>query len=198
MSGTYVGSFAKFKNRVTRSILPFSSKSRVKKRLVSRLTPMAPKTMEKLSSWSSCTPLVGFPTRLACLQIWAAISLWGRPDEEKMGIFWPRAMEFIVSMAEIPVEIISSGYTWVASVAKLRRFRQCTYTRVGVDGTAVDVEVVLSQHLWALVDGLSGSIEDTTQHVLGHTELQAVSGEFDFGLRLSECVSVAVPVQVPS
>lgn len=28
-----------------------------------------------------------------------------------MGIFCPRAIEFIVSMAEIPVEIISSGYT---------------------------------------------------------------------------------------
>jgi hypothetical protein len=47
---TYVGSLAKFKNRVTRSILPFSSKSLVKKRLVSRLTPIAPKTMEKLSA----------------------------------------------------------------------------------------------------------------------------------------------------
>jgi hypothetical protein len=47
---TYVGSFAKFKNRVTRSILPFSSKSLVKKRLVSKFTPIAPKTMEKLSA----------------------------------------------------------------------------------------------------------------------------------------------------
>jgi hypothetical protein len=30
-----------------------------------------------------------------------------------MGIFWPRAIEFMVSIAEIPVEIISSGYTWM-------------------------------------------------------------------------------------
>jgi hypothetical protein len=36
-------------------------------------------------------------------------SLWGRPAAEKMGIFWPRAMEFMVSMAEMPVWIISSG-----------------------------------------------------------------------------------------
>jgi hypothetical protein len=136
-------------------MLPFSSKSRVKKRLVSKLTPMAPKTMEKLSSWSSCTALLGFPTRPACLQIWAAISLWGRPEEEKMGIFWPRAIEFIVSMAEIPVEIISSGYTWAGSVAKLQRLLLCTYTRVRVDGATVDVEVVLGQHLGTLVDGLS-------------------------------------------
>jgi hypothetical protein len=50
---TYVGSLAKFRNRVTRSILPFSSKSLVKKRLVSKLTPIAPKTIEKLSAWPS-------------------------------------------------------------------------------------------------------------------------------------------------
>jgi len=47
---TYVGSLAKFRNRVTRSMLPFSSKSRVKKRLVSMLTPIAAKTIEKFSS----------------------------------------------------------------------------------------------------------------------------------------------------
>jgi hypothetical protein len=35
--------------------------------------------------------------------------LCGRPAAEKMGIFCPRAMEFMVSIAEIPVEIISSG-----------------------------------------------------------------------------------------
>jgi hypothetical protein len=47
---TYVGSFAKLVNMVTRSMDPFSSKSLVKKRAVSKFTPMAPKTMEKLSS----------------------------------------------------------------------------------------------------------------------------------------------------
>ena len=36
--------------------------------------------------------------------------MWGRPAAEKMGIFWPRAIEFITSMVEIPVWIISSGY----------------------------------------------------------------------------------------
>ena len=30
-------------------------------------------------------------------------SLCGRPAAEKMGIFWPRAILFMVSMAEIPV-----------------------------------------------------------------------------------------------
>jgi hypothetical protein len=37
-------------------------------------------------------------------------SLWGRPAAEKIGIFCPRAIEFITSMVEIPVWIISSGY----------------------------------------------------------------------------------------
>ena len=34
----------------------------------------------------------------------------GLPAAEKSGIFWPRATEFIVSIAEMPVWIISSGY----------------------------------------------------------------------------------------
>jgi hypothetical protein len=109
---TYVGSLARLRNRVVRSKLPFSSKSRVKKRAVSRLTPIAAKTIEKFSSWPSWTPLFVTPWRCtnpACRQIWAAISLCGRPAAEKIGIFWPRAIEFMVSMAEIPVEIISSG-----------------------------------------------------------------------------------------
>lgn len=37
------------------------------------------------------------------------ISLCGRPFAENKGIFWPLAIEFIVSMAEIPVYIISRG-----------------------------------------------------------------------------------------
>lgn len=132
---TNVGSLAKLRNSVTRSSDPFSSKSCLKKRAVSMLTPIAAKTIEKLSSWSSWTDLVGFPwpgltppllTRPACRQICAAIcwckiketrlvkcgviytkegqtSLCGKPAAEKIGIFWPRAIEFIASMVEIPV-----------------------------------------------------------------------------------------------
>jgi hypothetical protein len=81
--------------------------------------------------------------------------LCGRPDEEKMGIFCPRAIEFIVSMAEIPVEIISSGYTWSSSALSIIIGSAGTYSRVWVDGTAVDVEVVFCQHLGALIDGLA-------------------------------------------
>jgi hypothetical protein len=119
---TYVGSLARLRNSVVRSKLPFSSKSRVKKRAVSRLTPMAANTMEKFSSWPSWTPLFVTPSRCtnpACRQIWAAISLCGRPEAEKIGIFCPRAIEFMVSMAEIPVEIISSGYTCDVSARDL-------------------------------------------------------------------------------
>lgn len=58
---------------------------------------------ETMNSMSSSSLL---PT---CLQICAAISLCGRPLAEKMGIFCPLAMEFITSMAEIPVWTISSG-----------------------------------------------------------------------------------------
>lgn len=61
-----------------------------------------------------------------------------------------------------------------------------TYTRVWVDRATVDVEVVLSKNLGALVDGLPRTIENTAQHVFGDTKLQAVSCEFDFGLCLSD------------
>ena len=40
----------------------------------------------------------------------ARTSLCGKPAAENIGIFCPRAMEFIVSIVEMPVWIISSGY----------------------------------------------------------------------------------------
>jgi len=46
----------------------------------------------------------------------------------------------------------------------------------------VDVEVVLGQNLGALVDSTTGTVEDTTKHVLGHTELERVAAELDLGL----------------
>mmetsp|Transcript_69951 Transcript_69951/g.176250 ORF Transcript_69951/g.176250 Transcript_69951/m.176250 type:complete len:232 (+) Transcript_69951:602-1297(+) len=104
-----VGSLAKFMKRTTFSIEPFSSKSFLKKRAVSMLTPMAPKTMLKFSAeWSSTS--LPF-TSEACLHTCAAISLCGRPAAENSGSFCPRTTEFIVSMALMPVWIISFGYT---------------------------------------------------------------------------------------
>lgn len=61
-------------------------------------------------------------------------------------------------------------------------FGSITYTGEGVNGTAVDVEVVLGKDLGALVDSSSGTVKDTAQHVLRHTKLQALAGELDFGL----------------
>ena len=116
---------ARFRNRTVRSIDPFSSKSARKKWAVSMLTPMAAKTMANSSSLSpppaaasspsrsaSLPSFFPFPflTRPACRQIWAAMSLCGRPAAENRGIFWPRAIEFMTSMVEMPVWIISSGY----------------------------------------------------------------------------------------
>jgi hypothetical protein len=88
-------------------------------------------------------------------------------------------------MVEIPVEIISSGYSYTnINIHDLTR-SECRQTdsRVGVDGLTVNVEVVLGQDLGALVNGATGTIKDTTKHVLGHTKLQRVSTELDFGLR---------------
>ena len=46
----------------------------------------------------------------------------------------------------------------------------------------VDVEVVLGQNLGALVDSTTGTVKDTTKHVLGDTELERVATELDLGL----------------
>lgn len=72
-----------------------------------------------------------------------------------MGIFWPRATEFMASMAEIPVDIISSGYTCRKSAMYSKREREWTYSSVRIDGTAVDVKIVLSQHFGTFVDSSS-------------------------------------------
>lgn len=62
----------------------------------------SPKTVRtvKLSLCESYTSLS--LTSDAWRAICAATSLWGRPAAEKMGIFCPRATEFITSMAEMP------------------------------------------------------------------------------------------------
>mmetsp|Transcript_83168 Transcript_83168/g.147250 ORF Transcript_83168/g.147250 Transcript_83168/m.147250 type:complete len:215 (+) Transcript_83168:98-742(+) len=104
-----VGSFAKFIKSTTFSMEPFSSKSFLKNRAVSIFTPIAPKTMLKFSAEWSITSLPF--TRDACRQTCAAMSLCGRPAAEKRGSFWPRTTEFIVSIALMPVWIISLGYT---------------------------------------------------------------------------------------
>lgn len=59
---------------------------------------------------------------------------------------------------------------------------KATYTRVWVNRASVDVQVILSQNLRSLVNGPSGSIKDATKHVLGDTQLQALSRKLDSSL----------------
>jgi hypothetical protein len=70
--------------------------------------------------------------------------------------------------------------------------REKSYSGVRVDRATVDVKVVFGKDLGALVDGLSRTVEDAAQHVLGNTELQAVAGELDFGLYMSDVLLPAV------
>ena len=67
-----------------------------------------------------------------------------------------------------------------------------SYSRVWVDRTAVDVKVLLWQHLGTLVDSSSRTIENSTKHVFGNTKLQALAGKLDFGLYLSQPKQFAV------
>ena len=65
---------------------------------------------------------------------------------------------------------------------------------VGVDGRAVDVEVVLRQHLGSFVNGAAGAVEDAAQHVFAHAELEVVPRKLDFGLeRVHQLRSPKVP-----
>ena len=108
--------------------------------------------------------------------------MWGKPAAEKIGIFCPRAMEFITSIVEIPVWIISSGYIreygLIGEPARDDALVS-TQTQFGVHIPTVDVQVILCKHFRALVNGLSGSVEDTTQHVFRYRQLHAASGELD-------------------
>ena len=74
------------------------------------------------------------------------------------------------------------------------------YTRVGVDGRAlvyrdtfrmgldqvdgrrtVNVQVILRKHLRTVVNRLTGTVEDTPQHVFCYWELHAATSELDMG-----------------
>ena len=94
------GSSARLTNSAAFSSAPVLSKSCTKKLYSSAVIPIAQKTTTKSSS---------LPTSLACLAICKAMSLWGRPDAEKIGSFCPRTRLVQASIAEIPVWMNCSG-----------------------------------------------------------------------------------------
>ena len=91
---------------------------------------------------SSCSCL----TSPACLQICAAMSLCGRPAAEKSGIFWPRAMEFMVSMVEMPVWIISSGYVRSAGLMEDPLMSKYVSASTGGLHTRICASLQVSRH----------------------------------------------------
>lgn len=72
----------------------------MKKEASSNVMPIAANTTAK----SSC-PLMTVAWRAIC----AAMRLWGRPEAEKMGSFWPRTIGFRPSIVEMPVWMNSEG-----------------------------------------------------------------------------------------
>ena len=58
-----------------------------------------------------------------------------------------------MSIADIPVAIISSGYTWLPVSWAIEFAVSQAYPRIGIDGTAIDIEVVLRKHLRPLING---------------------------------------------
>lgn len=76
-----------------------------------------------------------------------------------------------------------------------------TYSGVGIDRAAVDVEIVFSQHLGTFINSSARAIEHSSQHVFGDTNLQAVAGELDFGLLLRQyhlCHATTIPTFLTS
>jgi hypothetical protein len=56
---------------------------------------------------------------------------------------------------------------------------------IRIDWTAVDIEVVFGEDLGAFINRSTRSIEDSPQHILRNTDLQAMAGELDS--RLNTC-----------
>lgn len=87
-------------------------------------------------------------------------------------------------MVEIPVWIISSGYIREYGLMG-EPWCIATFQREDIDRTGgrrtVNVQVILRKHLRAVVNGLTGTVEDTTQHVLCDRELHAAAGELNVG-----------------
>lgn len=54
-------------------------------------------------------------------------------------------------------------------------------TRIRVDGRSVDVEVVLGKDLGTFVYGFTGSVENSSKHVFGHSQFHAATRKFDMG-----------------
>lgn len=80
-------------------------------------------------------------------------------------------MEFIVSMVEIPVWIISSGYMreyGLIGHPELHLIPKGGQVKTHLKIRTINVKVILSKHFRTLINGVSRTVEYTTQHVLGH------------------------------
>ncbi len=93
-------------------------------------------------------PLAG-PAMVQFLRMAAAISLAGRPAQEKIGSFWPLTRVLRPSMAEKPVSMNSSGR------ARL----------VGLIGSPVIRRPLFGQRGGSPSDGQEGAVEDPVQHM---------------------------------
>ena len=105
------GSSARFRNSTARSIADVERNSRSKKSASSNVMPIAANTTANSPS-SRFPAFVGSSLRCStadCRAIWAASSLCGSPEPEKIGSFCPRTSGLSPSMAETPVWMKSSG-----------------------------------------------------------------------------------------
>lgn len=57
-----------------------------------------------------------------------------------------------------------------------------TYSRIRIDSTAVNIDIIFGEHLWPFVDYFARPIEYTSQHVLCYTKFHALTREPNLGL----------------
>ena len=56
------------------------------------------------------------------------------------------------------------------------------YPRIGIDGTAIDIEIIFREHSWPFIYCPPRAIKYSAKHVFRHSNLQVVAREFDFSL----------------
>ena len=168
---------------------PFSSKSCLKKRAVSMLTPMAANTIAKSSSpsVSPCLRLGNFtrpPWRTICaaiLNIYSRIMLillhYAEDQQQrKLGFFGP---EQCYSSHQLPKyqfgSFLRDKYATpdLSAINGRKGMFYCKYFNL-----SVDVQEVFCQHFWAFVNGFPRTVENSAKHAFRDGCSQNGASEF--------------------
>ena len=172
-----VGSLARLRKRTTFSSEPFSSSPRRREFAVSELTPMAARRCKLVVAGGGAALVhlhqVGLLVRGARLfhEISLAADLRGDLVMGETG----GAEEGNLLPARRDVVHDADGADPLDHLLGVGALG-------GVDGRALNVEVLLGHHGGSTVDGNAGAVEDAPEHVLGHGRLEHLTGELELSV----------------